>query len=61
MHGRFTGGGTMVIDGKSVTTIGVAYDDIQRPTGSFPYTESRLFNPETGEIGEIISWELPWR
>lgn len=62
MQGIIIGCGVMKAESGAIfSSIGVRYNEIIRGPGSYSYTEARAFNPETGEIGEIVDWELPSR
>jgi len=47
--------------GEEVMAIGIWFEGIARSRYVEPYRESREFDPETGVLGDIISWELPYR
>jgi hypothetical protein len=62
MQGEIIGCGSMKNkNGEDVMAVGIWFNEIARSQYVDCYRESREFNPETGEMGEIISWELPWR
>lgn len=60
MKGRFVRTGIYEFKGKMEFMIGIEYTELHRPSAQ-PYSEARSFDPVTGEIGELLKWNLPWR
>ena len=60
LPGVINGGMVKKIEGKEVVTLFI--QDVQEyyKTGIY-YYEARIFNPLTGEFGELIEWQLPFR
>lgn len=48
-------------DGSKKLTISFTYPNISMVPGAGSYMETRFFDPETGEMGQVFSSELPFR
>ncbi len=57
----FSGGIRKNQQDEDIVFLNIWYKTIARSPYLEPYKEMREFNPETDEIGKIISWDLPYR